>query len=306
MAKISHVSCGACGADKCRVAGFPRVSKNTKKIIPEWESIRVVQCTKCGFYYSDPMPFWDEKDLQVLYAEEYFSDESTWWHHKRTKIDPQKRIDAIIQEQEIKNNTLKLLDIGCGQGYMLEHALSRGWDVYGLEPSKFWAHKTAKRLGVKVWDTNVENADLPASVFDIVFSDSVIEHLADPMMIMKLAHRVLKPGGIAYFVTPNAQALVNHFRGIVFQLMRSRRSSYIEPLSNPFHIVGFSPRSLTVLSERAGFKVRRLWVRHGKEELFKTKGLSGAKFKSIALWPALLLGEFMGRGTTIDVLLIRR
>ena len=59
-------------------------------------------------------------------------------------------------------------------------------------------------------------------------------------------------------------------------------------------------------SERADFKIRRLWVRHGKEELFKTRGWSGAKFKSLVLWPVLLLGDIMGRGTTIDVLLIRQ
>jgi len=306
MSRVSHVTCGACGAEKGHLAGFPRVSKKAKAITPEWETMRVVQCTQCGFYYTDPMPFWDETDLQTLYDDEYFIDESTWWHNKRTKIDSQKRLDSIILEQEIKNGTPKMLDIGCGQGYMLEHAQRLGWGVYGLEPSKVWAHKTSERLGVTVWDTNVEDADIPASKFDIVFSDSVIEHLADPMMIMKLAHRVLKPGGVAYFVTPNAQALVNHFRGLVFRLVGSRRSPFIEPLSNPYHIVGFSPRSLVVLSERAGFKVRRLWVRHGKAELFKTRGWSTAKYKSLVLWPVLLVGEFMGRGTTIDVLLIRR
>jgi len=234
MAYVKHIPCGACGADKFSPVGIPRVSKQAKVIIPGWETVKVVQCTQCGFYYTDPMPFWDDKDLQVLYGDEYFGDESSWWHRVRTQVDPQRRLDAIAREMEVSKP--KLLDIGCGQGYVLEHALNRGWDVWGLEPSKTWAHKTATRLGIKVWAQRIENADLPASVCDCVFSDSVIEHLAEPMEMMKLVQRVLKPGGIAYFVTPNADALFNHFRGMLFRLAGSQRSPYIEPLCVPYHV----------------------------------------------------------------------
>jgi len=264
----------------------------------------VVRCAQCGFYYVDPMPFWSDDALQTLYGEEYFGEESQWWHRQRTEVDPRRRLDAIARERE--GATPRLLDIGCGQGYVLEHALQRGWDVWGLEPSKTWAQQTATRLGVKVWAQRVEEANLPASTCDIIFSDSVIEHLADPMAMMKLARGVLKPGGVGYFVTPNADALVNHFRGVLFRLVGSRRSPYIEPLCSPYHVVGFTPHSLSVLAERAGFEVRHLWVRHGRNEWRKEKRWRASKFKSLALWPALLLGEFAGRGTTIDALLIRR
>lgn len=265
--------------------------------------MRVVRCAQCGFYYVDPMPFWSNGALQTLYSEEYFGEESQWWHRQRTEVDPRRRLDAIARERE--GATPRLLDIGCGQGYVLEHALRRGWDVWGLEPSRTWAQQTATRLGVKVWAQRVEEADLPASACDIVFSDSVIEHLAEPMAMMELTRRVLKPGGIAYFVTPNADALVNYFRGVLFRLVGSRRSPYIEPLCSPYHVVGFTPHSLSVLTERAGFEVRRLWVRHGREEWRKEKRWTASKFKSLALLPVLGLGEMLGRGTTIDVLLVR-
>ena len=199
-----------------------------------------------------------------------------------------------------------MLDMGCGQGYVLEHALRRGWDAWGLEPSKTWAQRTAARLGVKVLAERVEEADLPASTCDVVFSDSVIEHLPRPMAMMELAHRVLRPGGIAYLATPNADALVNRFRGMVFRLAGSRRSPYIEPLCSPYHVVGFTRHSFSVLAERAGFEVRHLWVRHGRNEWRKEKSWTASKFKSLALWPALSLGEAVGEGTTLDALLIRR
>ena len=152
----------------------------------------------------------------------------------------------------------------------------------------------------------MEEAAIPDASCDAVFSDSVIEHLAEPMAMMELARRVLKPGGIAYLVTPNADALVNHFRGLVFKLVGSQRAPYIEPLCSPYHVVGFTPRSLSVLAERAGFEVRHLWVRHGRNEWRKERRWTAGKVKSLALWPALLVGELVGKGTTIDVLLLQR
>ncbi len=290
--------------DNARCIGVPRASEQAKAVTPGWEAVRVMKCARCGFYYSDPMPFWDTWDLQALYDVEYFGEESSWWRHVRTQVDPQRRLDAIARE--IDDATPKLLDIGCGQGYLLEHALQRGWGVEGLEPSKTWAHRTATRLGVKVRAQRIEEADLPMNSYDVIFSDSVIEHLAQPQVMMELAWRVLRTGGLVYLVTPNADALVNHFRSVVFRCTGSRRSAYIEPLCSPYHVVGFTPHSLSVLADRSGFEVLHLWVRHGKEEALKEERYSASKVKSIALWPVLLAGELMGRGTTIDVLLIRR
>jgi SAM-dependent methyltransferase len=289
--------------DKPDFMGVPRVSEEVKAVTPDWEALRVVQCAQCGFYYIDPMPFWDDKDLQALYDVRYFGDESPWWHCVRKEVDPLRRLDAI--EEEIEASAPKLLDIGCGQGYVLEHALQRGWNGYGLEGSREWAQKTAARLGVQVYSQRVEDADLPEKWFDVVFSDSVIEHLPDPAVMMKMAWRVLKPGGVAYFVTPNADALVNHFRGMAFQLVGSRRSPFIDPLCSPYHVVGFTPRSIAALAKRSGFEVRHLWVRHGGDEWRKEKKWSVSKWKSLMLFPVLLVGELMGMGTTIDILLIR-
>jgi SAM-dependent methyltransferase len=151
----------------------------------------------------------------------------------------------------------------------------------------------------------VEEADVPAESCDIVFSDSVIEHLPEPAAMMILARRVLKPSGLFYLVTPNAETLQNHFRNAVFRLSGSLRSPYIEPLRSPYHVVGFTPRSLTILAERSGFEVRHLWVRHGSEEWRKERRWTTSKFKSLALLPVFTLGEILGRGTTIDALLIR-
>lgn len=304
MSDARHAPCGACQAEKPQIVGVPRVSEQAKAVTPGWEMMRVVRCAQCGFYYVDPMPFWSSDMLQTLYDEEYFGEESMWWHHQRTEVDPQRRLDAVARE--IRVNTPKLLDIGCGQGYVLEHALQRGWEVCGLEPSEVWAKRTSARLGVQVWAQRVEEATIPESSCDVVFSDSVIEHMTEPIAMMKFIWRVLKSDSIAYVVTPNADALVNHLRGILFRLAGSRRAPYIEPLCSPYHVVGFTPNSLKVLAERTGFEVRCLGIQHGHKEWRKEMRWTASKLKSLVLTPALLVGEILGKGTTIDALLVKR
>ena len=301
MTEVRHIPCGACGADEPRPIGAPRASAEARAAAPGWEQMRVVRCARCGFYYVDPMPFWSDDALQALYGAEYFVQESPWWHRQRTEVNPRTRLEAIARYGGISGG--RLLDIGCGQGYVLEHALQRGWEAWGLEPAQVWAHETAARLGVQIWAKRVEEATIPEASCDVAFSDSVIEHLPEPLAMMRLARRVLRPGGLFFLVTPNAEALVNHFRHVFFRLAGSPRAPFIEPLSNPYHIVGFTPHSLRVLAERAGFRVRRMWVRHGLESWRKERGWASSRLKSLTLMPALLAGELSGRGTTIDALL---
>lgn len=123
---------------------------------------------------------------------------------------------------------------------------------------------------------------------------------------MNLVAKVLKQGGMFYVVTPNADALVNHVRGVAFRLTGSKRSPYTEPLMSPYHVTGFTAHSLTLLAERAGFEVRHLWVQHGFDEWRKEEKWTVSRLKAAMLTPILLLGELIGHGTTIEALLIKK
>ena len=49
----------------------------------------------------------------------------------------------------------------------------------------------------------METAELPENHFDVAYSFMVMEHVADPDAYMAAVQRVLKPGGVYFFVTPN-------------------------------------------------------------------------------------------------------
>jgi 2-polyprenyl-3-methyl-5-hydroxy-6-metoxy-1,4-benzoquinol methylase len=99
-----------------------------------------------------------------------------------------------------------LLDVGCSTGYFL-NAARLHFEASGVEPSLWAATFARERLKLPVTDGTLENVRLPSGSQDVVTMIDVIEHLADPLATLKEIHRVLKPGGLLYLVTPDVASL---------------------------------------------------------------------------------------------------
>lgn len=139
------------------------------------------------------------------------------------------------------------LEIGCGQGRMLEKMKSWGWDVEGLDLDPAAVENTRKR-GLKVNQGSLIEQAYPDDSFDAVVMNHVIEHVYDPRQLLKEIHRVLKPGGSYVAITPNIESLgVKRFKHADVMFMDSPRHLYV-----------FTPASLDKLAEQAGFARRRV------------------------------------------------
>jgi SAM-dependent methyltransferase len=98
----------------------------------------------------------------------------------------------------------RLLDIGCGTAWLAEHYP----DYTGIDSSAE-AIATARQSGRNVIEASVED-ELPfeAESFDAVVLKDLLEHVQDPVAIVREAHRVLKPGGRLFASAPDAQRWV--------------------------------------------------------------------------------------------------
>lgn len=106
----------------------------------------------------------------------------------------------------------RVLDIGCLGGQITELIREQNNDVVGLEANPK-AAEAARARGIEVVVANVEDGiPLPSSSFDAVNAAEIVEHLYDTKHFFVESARVLRPGGILVFTTPNLNSLQNRIR----------------------------------------------------------------------------------------------
>jgi SAM-dependent methyltransferase len=129
-----------------------------------------------------------------------------------------------------------LLDFGCGGGFMLR-ALSCA-SKYGVEVNP--AARDEAAINVNVY-ADVE--DLPDGIiFDVIISHHALEHVDNPLDILRTLRARLKQGGRLIFVVPSEE----------WHKQKSYRPDDINQ-----HLYTWTPLSLGNLFARAGFRVER-------------------------------------------------
>jgi SAM-dependent methyltransferase len=160
----------------------------------------------------------------------------------------------LVRQLQLLNNRLRLreleglapgrlLDVGSGKGAFLAAARDAGWDVLGVESAPDAAEAARANFGVDVIVGDFL-AMRPLGTFDVVTMWHVLEHVTDPMGALERAAVSLKPGGRLVVSVPNSKSLQAHIGG----------EDWFH-LDLPRHLFHFTPRSLTTLVERAGFRV---------------------------------------------------
>jgi 2-polyprenyl-3-methyl-5-hydroxy-6-metoxy-1,4-benzoquinol methylase len=137
----------------------------------------------------------------------------------------------------------RLLDVGCGSGDFLLRMRARGWDVLGVEPDPV-ASAAARRSGLNVRDGMLTDAAFADDTFDAIVLSHVIEHVHDPITLLRECGRVLRPGGVLVMMTPNLTSVGHRRFGADWR--------GLEP---PRHLHVFSVGALAACVQRVGLVV---------------------------------------------------
>lgn len=135
----------------------------------------------------------------------------------------------------------RLLDVGCGNGSFLMKARDAGWQVVGVDFDPK-AAAVARGSGLEVYTGSMEVFDEEKASFDVITLSHVIEHVHDPKAVLVAIYRLLKPGGLVYFDTPNIQSYGHRVFG-----------SNWRGLETPRHLTLFSIRGFQLLLQHVGF-----------------------------------------------------
>jgi 2-polyprenyl-3-methyl-5-hydroxy-6-metoxy-1,4-benzoquinol methylase len=132
----------------------------------------------------------------------------------------------------------RLLDIGFGDAGFLENAHAAGWSVVGtdMDPT------VVQNARARGFDARLGTVDVVRGPFDAITMSHVIEHLHDPVAVLRTCYELLSPGGTLWVETPNIDA-----NG------RRRLGSDWRGLEPPRHLVLFSRASLMQIVRGIGF-----------------------------------------------------
>ncbi|MHB1543139.1 MAG: class I SAM-dependent methyltransferase [Gammaproteobacteria bacterium] len=144
------------------------------------------------------------------------------------------------------SDAASLLDVGCGNGSFLRVAQHLGYRAIGCEPDPR-AAAAARTSGCEIYESSLPCPPLTPDSFDHITVAHVIEHLHDPLALLRECRTLLRPGGRLWIQTPNLLGLGHAFWG------RDWRG--LEP---PRHLVLFTPDSLLEALRMIGFAGSRL------------------------------------------------
>lgn len=141
----------------------------------------------------------------------------------------------------------KILDFGCGGGSFMNKMQKIGFDVYGVEFDSQLVEKLKDKFGPKKIKKSEDILDFEEKSFDVVILNNVIEHLVDPVGILKSLKTLLKDDGKLIVLTPNINSLGHLIFGRKWRGLEVPRHRFI-----------FSPQAMKTMLINNGFCITKI------------------------------------------------
>lgn len=193
----------------------------------------LVQCGNCDFVFSNKIP--TQQQLLDYYGKYPIAESLS--------AITAKRYDEWLETFESFRKTNNILDVGCGDGYFLQSAKAKGWNVFGTEFTSRQV-ENCKSKGITMHSGVLDVTNYEPEFFDVIVSIEVIEHINNPNDELKKFNTLCRKGGAVYVTTPNFNALSRNYLKDKWNI-----------LAYPEHLSYYTKKTLSFVFERNGFKI---------------------------------------------------
>jgi SAM-dependent methyltransferase len=154
---------------------------------------------------------------------------------KRMVFPTKTAFDSIYKRVVARVGSGKILDVGCGQGYILSGVKAPPSDLYGIDMETRAIEAAGNWVaGGSFCLADARSIPFKADAFDYLICTEVLEHIVHGDVVAE-CYRVLKPTGTALFTVPNGKGAAGKI--------------------NPTHLRLFTSRSIVGILEAAGFEI---------------------------------------------------
>jgi 2-polyprenyl-3-methyl-5-hydroxy-6-metoxy-1,4-benzoquinol methylase len=200
--------------------------------------LKALQCNDCGMISTNP--HFSEEGLNIFYNE-YLSSRI-----EKTSAMEQRQKAYILDINWVCNyiKSGRVLDIGASGGFFLSNFSPILWDREGVEIGEDAAKYAKDNFGLHVHTGKVEDMSF-STPFDLVMMRGVIEHIPDPIAVLRKCYEIISPEGYLFITAmPNGSSFA-------FDVFRNKWRQFT-PLE---HIHFFSRKLLIQIVEKIGFRV---------------------------------------------------
>lgn len=253
-------TCPVCGSDA--VTSFVRrdgVPVTQNLIVPTQRAAREITrgtldmccCSRCGFGFNRAF------DASLPgYGDAY---DNTQSHSPSFKAYMDELVRMMVEERCVKD--ARIVEVGCGKGYFLRRLveLGAGNIGWGFDPS--YVGPESEMAGRLTYRRSYYGPGCESLRADVVVCRHVIEHVADPIALLKTVRAALatSPTARVFFETPALEWILEHL--VIWDFFYE-------------HCSLFSAQSLTTAFERAGFAVTRVTKMFGEQYLWLEASLA--------------------------------
>lgn len=214
---------------------------------------KIVEKNKFGFYSVIEKP--NTKELEEYYNKKYYQsaqgsyelnysdEEITFFLNKINE-----KVHVISKFKKVQPG-INVIDIGCGEGWVLRYFNQLNIESMGLDYSSYGVEKfNCDYLNsVLVGDVykNVDNLISQGKQFDIVWLDNVLEHVVDPLDLLYKCKNIMKPDGILMVEVPNDFSVLQKY------LLENGHIDNEYWVAYPDHLSYFNKEGLIELAKEA-------------------------------------------------------
>jgi 2-polyprenyl-3-methyl-5-hydroxy-6-metoxy-1,4-benzoquinol methylase len=164
--------------------------------------------------------------------------------------------EPILQMLSADKNKV-ILDLGCGNGWLVDFLVQKGYNAYGIDVSPSGIALAKQKYPNRFFVLDPESSDLPKELqhlaFDTILSIEVIEHLYDPRHYVKLCKNIL-----SYSKLEKELIISTPYHGYLKNLILAitgKMDAHFSALWDGGHIKFWSVKTLTEILQEAGFKM---------------------------------------------------
>ncbi len=171
---------------------------------------QVVRCRSCSLQYVNPRP-----RAEVIIESYAGAVDPTFvaQNEERIRTFTQTLRQVMRRVSLASGKGKRLVDVGCAGGACPAAARALGFDVVGVEPSRWMADYGRRTHGLDIREGLLVPGMFPPASLDFLTLWDVLEHVPDPHQLLTLAAELLKPGGVLAVTYPDVGSLCARLMG---------------------------------------------------------------------------------------------